>query len=524
MASWRVAVLFASILFAVGCDQGMVSKVAPTAGGQTPTAPAAATVLITPGSETIRASGQRQFNAFDFSVGQHDVTWALQEGASAGTVDQTGFYTAPGVHGTFHLVATSIANPKFSATAPITVASIGFVSITGTVPRSRHSASLLSDGRVLIAGGTSDATHSAELFNPAQNTFTVTHGTMLQLRSGHSAALLQDGRILIVGGDDGNGTVFPTTELFDPATETFVSTGALNYARTKATATLLQSGRVLIAGGQDSSGALLSSAELYDPATGSFSLTGNLQMPRAEHTATLLGNGTVLLVGSNQDTASAEIFNPATGSFTTTGSLVQARTHHTATLLPNGKVLVLGGTHTIPPIGGGMPAPFSLQSAEVYDPSAGAFQAAGKLLTARDAHSATLLANGTVLVEGGYVHDFDGDAQSEWYTIFSAELFNPSTGVSTPAASLESDRAGHLATSLNNGQILVTGGITGFQELCCSPNPVLSTVSSDELYKRTRRSLVQQIGTPSNTSLHPKTGSWLVRCQGRRTQNCRRIY
>src|SRR5690348_17498994 len=134
----------------------------------------------------------------------------------------------------------------------------------------------------------------------------------------------------------------------------------------------------------------------------------------------------------------------------------------------------------MPPGGGGAPpAVVSLDTAEMYDPATGTFQAAGKLLVARDSHSATLLPNGTVLVAGGYTHDFDGDAQPEWYTMFTAEVFDPVTSISTAAASLEGDRAEHVATILNNGQVLVTGGITRFY--CCSFKPFsgVSTSSAE---------------------------------------------
>jgi hypothetical protein len=228
---------------------------------------------------------------------------------------------------------------------------------------------------------------------------------MVYARTGHCDSLLRDGKALIAGGGDANGNLLKTAEVFDPLTQTFSTTGDLNQARTGATATLLPSGKVLIAGGQDSGGTRLSSAELYDPATGRFSVTGNMHSPRTQHTATLLSSGKVLLVGSSSETASAELFDPASGLFTATGSLVQARAHHTATLLPNGKVLVLGGTRIMPPDGGGAAAaPVSLDSAEVYEPANSVFGTAGKLLIARDSHSATLLANGTVLVAGGYSH------------------------------------------------------------------------------------------------------------------------
>jgi hypothetical protein len=260
--------------------------------------------------------------------------------------------------------------------------------------------------------------------------------------------------------------------------------GRLAQARKYATATLLPGGKVLIAGGQDSQGKLLSTAELYDPGTGTFSPTGNMQSPRAEHTATLLANGKVLLVGSSKSIAEAELFDPATGVFTATGSLSTPRTHHTAVLLPDGKVLVLGGTQIMMPGGGGAaPGPVSLDSVEVYDPANGKFATVGKLAVARDSHSATLLPSGAVLVAGGYVHGFDGDADPYFETMFQAELIDPATFASTPAASLEQARAEHVATVLKNGQVLVTGGRVGSQELCCNPKPHISSLSNAELYE-----------------------------------------
>jgi len=482
-----VVLLLAFVIAAVGCSGGSVSKGDTQSSGSTPPAdptPAAA-VSILPASETLRTGGQRQFSGWDSSVGQYDVTWSLQEGAAAGTITAEGLYTAPSTPGNFHLIATSSHNTNLRATAPLTIVSVGFVSVSTMAARYGHTATLLLDGRVLVAGGTTDVTPpSAELFTPESGSFAPTTGGMVYARSGHCASLLPDGRVLIAGGADANTNLLKTAEVFDPLTQSFSATGNLNQARKGASASLLPNGKVLIAGGQDSDGTLLSSSELYDPNAASFTLTGNMHWPRAQHTATLLSNGKVLLVGSINEIGSAELFDPASGLFSTTGSLIQSRAHHTATLLPNGNVLVLGGTQTMEPDGGGAKAaPVSLDSAEVYDPTKGGFQSAGKLLIARDSHSATLLTNGTVLVAGGYRHGFDGDADPEWYTIFAAELFDPATSGSTTAASLETGRAEHQATRLNNGQVLITGGVAGFQELCCKPKPVISSVASAELYQ-----------------------------------------
>jgi hypothetical protein len=138
----------------------------------------------------------------------------------------------------------------------------------------------------------------------------------------------------------------------------------------------------------------------------------------------------------------------------------------------------------MPPEGGGAPsASVSVHTTEIYDSAKGIFQNGKQLRTARDSHSATLLANGTVLIVGGYVHDFDGDAQSEWYTIFSAEVFDPANSASSVAASLETDRAQHIATALNNAEVLITGGISGHLAPCCRPRPYTVSLASAELYK-----------------------------------------
>ncbi len=129
------------------------------------------------------------------------------------------------------------------------------------------------------------------------------------------------------------------------------------------------------------------------------------------------------------------------------------------------------------------PPPVSLDSVEVYDPTSGKFETVGKLAVARDSHSASLLPSGAVLVAGGYVHGFDGDAQPYFETMFQAELIDPATIASTPAASLEQARAEHVAILLNNGQVLITGGRVGFQELCCDPKPHISSLASAELYR-----------------------------------------
>lgn len=338
---------------------------------------------------------------------------------------------------------------------------LGAFSATGSLGTARgsHTATLLSNGTVLIAGGSNfepfpargGILASAELYGPSSGAFSAT-GSLGAPRSGHTATLLPNGSVLLAGG---SGSVFwlASAELYDPTAGAFGSTGSMSIGRIQHTATLLPNGKVLVAGGTSPSG-ILASAELYDAATGTFSpTTGLLGAARRLHTATLLPNGKVLLTGGFRGNgafegvlASAELYDPATGAFSATGSMISARFLHTATLLPTGKVLVAGGRDDGFRI---------LDSAELYDPATGTFSSirlfAPDLRTARFAHTATLLPNGLVLIAGGCCSPSSG-------FLASAELYNWAARSFSATGSMSSPRTDHTATLLPNDKVLVAGG------------------------------------------------------------------
>jgi len=315
---------------------------------------------------------------------------------------------------------------------------------TGSMAEARregHTATLLTNGKVLVAGGI-DATTTAELFDPASGTFSAT-GSMVSARHDHTATVLFNGRVLVAGGDNVTGA---TVELFDPVSGSFASTGSMSTARTGHTATLLTNGKVLVTGGIGTGGVSLATAELFDPASGTFTLTGSVATPRTGHTTTLLANGKVLVTGGmdagGTTVATAELFDPVTGSFTSTGNMGTTRRDHRATLLTNGKVLVTGGVDASSTI---------VVTAELFDPVSGTFASTGSMRTAHIRHQAVLLQDGTVLVAGG--GDSSGLAQA------AAELGAASGASFAGTGSLITGRDSHTATLLNDGRVLVTGGI-----------------------------------------------------------------
>jgi N-acetylneuraminic acid mutarotase len=340
-----------------------------------------------------------------------------------------------------------------------------------TTARANAAAVRLRDGRVLICGGTATGQvggvlSSAEVYDPAARSFTST-GSMTVPRAGQTITLLRDGRVLVAGGVQNAGfrSELASAEIYDPGAGTFSATGSMSVPREGHTATILRDGRVLIAGGSDNGIHTLDSAEIYDPSVGAFSRTGHLHQPRVAHVAALLGTGKVLIAGGGRggmpggyisyDTA--EIYDPAARSFTAIRAHMKSdRVGAAAVKLNDGRVLIVGGksgrmmTSRLRNLSSLTP----LNTAEIYDPEAGAFIRTGDMSAPHYLATATMLDSGNVLVVGGWT--IRGPVV---VGMRDAELYQPETNRFSHVAQTNVARLTNTATLLNDGEVLIAGGI-----------------------------------------------------------------
>ncbi len=281
----------------------------------------------------------------------------------------------------------------------------------------------------------------------------------------------------------GTATVTVTDSIFGANPETFTNGSTLGTARSGQAAALLPNGTVAIVGGLDSTSAVISGAnvaEAYTPGVGFANLTlaSGTFSPRVGGTATRLRDGTILLLGGSTDgtaphrtgtpnDAAAQIYDPVTNAVTSSTDLLTERWHHTATLMADGRVLIVGGENSSG----------ALTSVEIYDPSGPSFTKVGDLAQSLTAHAAALLTTGahagSVLVMGGYQGTSPGTPTT------AAFFINGAGTVTASAATLNFARVFHTATALADGIILVSGG-----SVAATP------VNTNELYDSTSDTFV----------------------------------
>lgn len=324
---------------------------------------------------------------------------------------------------------------------------------TGAMAAGRlsHTATRLSDGRVLVTGGMAwDATNSdlmvvadAEIYEPVSGSWTAT-GAMGEARTGHTAILMPNGKVLVSGGRDATGSL-SSAEVFDPATETWSSVDPMASARSGHDVIEAWDWAPLVVGGWSGTTAL-ASAEVFDDATGTWRSVGDLNVARGSHRLAELPGKQILAISGRNDstgwTSSVELYDPATELWSEFATLATARIDHTATRLIDGRVLVAGGVDS---------SSTKLASAEIIDPY-GTVTAAADMAAARFGHSATLLETGKVLVVGG-------TCETDTCTEYSEE-YNPALDVwETPVSMYQHPAMRfHTSTILENGKVVSAGG------------------------------------------------------------------
>lgn len=402
---------------------------------------------ITPLNATLTVGAKQTFSA------DSDVHWKVAE-PGGGLITEVGIYTAPQTVGTYHIVATLKKNAKITKSAEVIVVSYkGSFKVVGSTLNSYDgglgSVTALASGKILIMSNAPGNMIKAEVYDPIGNT-SQNYSGYIKGFDYHTATLLPDGKVLIIGVysvADGNYS----SEIGGRVVEVFNSeTGKITLLKTEVnynltyghTATLLTDGTLLVIG--------LNMAEIYNPSDGSWKSL-EWKSRRSYHTATLLPDGKVLIVGgmgSNETLKSAEVFDPTTQKFLPIGNALWSRVYHSATLLSDGRVLIAGGSSYI------NNAWETLKSAEIFDPNLnsglGGFSWAGDMSTPRRMHAAIKLF-GEVLITGGVAND----------VLESAEIFDPTLGAFTPTDQMINQRFGHTMVQQTNGNILIIGGSNG---------------------------------------------------------------
>ncbi len=361
-----------------------------------------------------------------------------------------------------------------------------------------HAAATLASGQVLLAGGstasTPAATSQVELYTPANSGAALpnggwsTPGGIPGGRKAHTATLLADGRILVAGGTSSRqGTVTGTdysfelrTFMFDPATSAWTATGNNGFARkdraavlttnTSGSGSTAHNGWVLLAGGSSNTGAASGRAERFNPTSGTWASTGSMVASRMAPVMVALQNGNVLVIGNGTTSGNCELYTSSAGTFAATGALSEAKKDFRAVLLANGKVLVTGGV---------LASGAASHKVELYDPAAGTWSQLTPLRDGRFNHSMTVLQDGRILLAAGQTSD-PNNANAALFTGWDAtlpaavagngtEIYDLTLPVTVNAGDssaaqgtgngfLSEARHGHSALLLSNGKVLLLGG------------------------------------------------------------------
>ncbi|WP_413575488.1 Kelch repeat-containing protein [Bdellovibrio sp. HCB290] len=323
-------------------------------------------------------------------------------------------------------------------------------------PRLFSHATVLTDGRVLVAGGLDGAfarTATTAIYNPASNSWSAGPSIAVP-RVGHSSHLLPNGKVIIIGGAAHPTTSAPTekTEIFDPATNQWTYGPDMPTAVSEFSSATLSDNTILILGGLTTAATTsITTVQAYNPSTNSFTTKTPMTLGRYQAAAAVLPSGNVLLTGgwasTGSMTATTEIYNVSANTWSAGPSLSANRRAHGAISLPSGKILVTSGVTnlTFPSI--------AAKTSEIYNPATNSWSVDPIAIEAGHTLGTLLkLPDGRILIAGGGDPDYTG-AVTETY--IEGQLSGIAWIGSTP---LLGGRVGSTTTLMKNGKILFTGG------------------------------------------------------------------
>ncbi|WP_169720650.1 kelch repeat-containing protein [Geothrix fermentans] len=515
-------------------------------------------VAVAPDTVSIPSGTYQSFSAVVAGLDDQSVTWVVENGPATATVDTSGVFVA-NQPGTYRVFATSTVNPVLNGSAVITV--VSSVTPLAGAPSGAwkgYSVTSLQNGKILIAGGYDGASYlsTAYLYDPDSKTFAPTGG-LLQARGWHTATLLNDGRVLIAGGS--GYFKWPTDpnaitqlqgvrwgEIYDPASGTFQAlpvppgfptfpAGFMRGAHSAPTETgdadsgaaaLLANGQVLVVGGTDDPNDYwINRSDVFIPATGTFDLTNLVPDPNtpgsymwvdsSNYVNTWIGtavvkllDGRVLMTGGGQKTSDggrvslseSKIFDGASQTFTTVAPMLTPRLGHTLTVLSDGRVLATGGYQAFQLALDGWWYGISTNQSEIYDPASNIWTVAGNMSEARGDHAAILLPTGKVMVVGGITQY--GDGSKSWPK--TSELFDPDSGTFSVMDHLDYGLSEPKLALLQDGSVFVAGQVQAPME------PPAQQSQSNGLKMMAAADLAGNTLTSGSTLMGVISSSWNV--------------
>ncbi len=471
----RLAEVSISRLFPIIFSLALAMAIMSCAGGSPAAPPAQASpifVSIAQNLFTVLQDSSLTFTAAVSGTSNTAVTWSVQEGVAGGTITSTGVYTAPKSAGTYHVVAVSQADPSKSATAEVLVPAIA-ISVSPANPFVPANGTQLF--KAVITGSLNVAVNWSVLEGAPGGTITAAglYTAPAALGTYHvvgvAAADDKKSSMAVVIVPPVSISVNPISQVVGPASVRQINANVVGLVNTAVTWKLQEpaiGGTVSPAGvytagsttglfhvtATSQADTRLNATATVSVAPSGFTNIGNMIADRRGHTMTRLADGKVLVVGGLTNgslcdsyyaceiAVANEVYDPATSTFKETGAVHVPRLGHTATLLANGKVLITGGSNASSVV---------TATAELFDPSTGTFAETITMSIPRSCHTATLLNSGKVLIAGG---SCNASPQA------SAELYDPATGAFSPTGSMGAPRNSHTATLLPNGKVLITGG------------------------------------------------------------------